>query len=362
VDKLPSGKTITIKINGEKKPFIEENAKKELPNENSEQVADTALSDFPHPKPESYHESAASQEPIEESFDWILPETTDNEINEYQFVKQTTHKKKTSKGKSTTASISAIRKKNGVLKSVILSIVFAVLIGTSFGVIMLKLVVIDHSKKTAIETIAPVTKTVTKSVTPKTSTEKLTLQPFAAFVVQGGVYSTKEAANEISDQVKSKSAPAEIMEIDGKNFLFLGASGSLEQAKNLGSYYKESGIGDIWAKQIQVPEKTISDINKDEKLFLEASQSGFQILLNVTSNVIVNTSNANENISTISQTKSAIEKIEDKKLKNKKIIELKSELSSAMELVEGYQNSHDMNDMKKAQQHLLNYFSLYSTL
>jgi stage II sporulation protein B len=362
VDKLPSGKTITIKINGEKKPFIEENEKKELPNENSEKVADTALSDFPHPKQESYHESAASQEPLEESFDWILPETTENEINEYQFAKQTTNKKKTSKGKSTTASISAIRKKNGVLKSFIFSIVFAVLIGTSFGVIMLKLVVIDHSKKTTIETSAPVTKTVSKTATPKTSTEKITVQPFTAFFVQGGMFSTKEGANEISNQVKAKGVPAEIIEMDGKSFIFLGVSSTLEQAKSLGNYYKENGINEFYAKQIQVPEKTIADVNKDEKIFFEASQLGFQTLLNVTSNAIVNTSNTKEDISTISQTESALEKIEDKQIKNKKIIELKSELSSAMELVEGYQKSHDINDMKKAQQHLLNYFSLYSTL
>lgn len=358
MDKLPSGKTITIKINGEKKPFIEENAKKELPNENSKQVADKALSDFPHPKQVSYHESAASQEPIEESFDWILPETAENEINEYQFAKQTTHSKKTSKGKLTTASISAFRKKNGVLKSVIFSIVFAVLIGTSFGVIMLKLVVIDHSKKTAIETNAPVTKT----VAPVKSTEKITLQSFTAFVVQGGMFSTKEGANEISNQIKAKGAPAEIIEMDGKSFIFLGISGSLEQAKSLGNYYKENGINEFYAKQILVQEKTIADVNKDEKNFLEASQLGFQTLLNVTSDVIVSTSNTNEIKSTISQIESAIEKIEDKKLKNKKIIELKSELSSAMELVEGYQKSYDINDMKKAQQHLLNYFSLYSTL
>ncbi|HJV30801.1 MAG TPA: hypothetical protein VJ558_01315 [Bacillales bacterium] len=362
MDKLPSGKTITIKINGEKKPFIEENAKKELPNENSEQVTDTALSDFPHPKQESYHESAASQEPVEESFDWILPETTENEIKEYQFAKQTKHKKKTSKGKSTISSISAIRKKNGVLKSFIFSIVFAVLIGTSFGVIMLKLVVIDHSKKTAIETSAPVTKTVAKTVKPNTSTEKITLKPFTAFFIQGGMFSTKEGANEISNQVKAKGVPAEILEMDGKSFIFLGVSGTLEQAKSLGNYYKEIGIKEFYAKQIQVPEKTIADVNKDEKNFLEASQLGFQTLLNVTSDVIVNTSNTNEDITTILQTESTIEKIDDKQIKNKKIMELKSELTSAMGLVKGYQKSHDINDIKKAQQHLLNYFSIYSTL
>jgi stage II sporulation protein B len=365
VDKRSHGKTITVKINGEKRPFKEENAKQKVKStfiENElEHEFDGSLPNSPLTKQASYKESAASQELVDESFDWILPESAENEIDEYKYLTPKKDKNN-SKKKRMSSTISSVRGKSSVFKSFSISIIFAILIGTSFGFIMLKLVGIDQTKQKVLETSIPVNEAKEPENKTVNKTEKITLQPFTAYVVQGGVYSTKEGATEISNQVISKGASGGMIEMDGKNFLILGVADSIERAKGLGNFYKEKGIGEIWAKSFPVPEKTIVKINPDEKNFLENSQSVYQMLSGITSDVIINASIPNEVKNTISQAETILGKVEDKKVKNTKIKDLKKELVSAMELVKDYQNSNDQKNLIKAQQHLLNYFSLYYSL
>jgi stage II sporulation protein B len=361
VDKRSHGKTITVKINGEKRPFKEEHTQQEVKSTfiESELEFDGSLPNSPLTKQASYKESAASQELVDESFDWILPESAENEIDEYKYLMPKKDKMNSKKKRMAASTISSVRGKSSVFKSFSISIIFAILIGTSFGFIMLKLVGIDQTKQKVLETSVPVNEAKEPENKAVNKMEKITLQPFTAFVVQGGVYSTKEGATEISNQVISKGTSGGIIEMDGKNFLFLGVADSIERAKGLGNFYKEKGIGEIWAKSFPVPEKIISDINPDEKNFLENSQSVYQMLSGITSDLIINASIPNEVKSTLSQAETILGKVEDKKVKNTKIKDLKKELVSAMELVKDYQNPNDQKDLIKAQQHLLNYFSLY---
>jgi stage II sporulation protein B len=362
VDKLASNKTITIKINGENRSFQEEIANQDTFTKNTnrehEQIPVNSWTDSPQKKQESYKEAAASQELVEESFDWVLPEPSESEISEYKFVKPA-QSKKNAKRKLTMSSITSARKKNGIFKSVFFSILFAVLIGISFGILMLKLVVVDHSKEAVIETTAPVNKT---KAPIESAPVFVTLKAFNAFVVQGGVYSTKAAANGISNLAISKGAPSEIIENQGKNFLFLGLADSIDRAKNLGNFYKENGIADIWAKSFSVPEKKFTAVNQEEKNFLDMAPSLFQMLSEVTSNAIVNQTIPNESLNSITKTESDLISMESEKFKNAKIKNLKSEMLSAMGLVKNYQKTNDKKEIIKAQQHLLKYFSLYYSL
>jgi stage II sporulation protein B len=363
VDKLASNKTITIKINGENRSFQEEIVNQDTFTKNinfeHEQIPVNSWTDSPQKKQESFKEAAASQEIVEESFDWVLPEPSESEINEYKFAKPA-QSKKNAKKKLTMSSITSARKKNGIFKSLLFSILFAVLIGISFGILMLKLVVVDHSKEAAIETSAQVNKI--KSPVTSSSQIDVTLKAYTAFVVQGGVYSTKAAANGISNLAISKGAPSEIIETEGKNFLFLGLADSIDRAKNLGDFYKQNGVADIWAKSFPVPEKTFTAVNQDEKNFLDMAQSLFQMLSEVTSNAIVNQTIPNESLNSITKTESDLIGMESGKFKNTKIKNLKSELVSAMSQVKNYQKSNDKQEIIKAQQHLLKYFSLYYSL
>ena len=98
-----------------------------------------------------YFETAAAKDPIDdESFDWIIPESAEQDIQEYKIVGS--HNQKKSKKPVTFSTFS--KKRNGSLvKSILVTILFAVLIGTSFGVLMLKLVNNDSSKPAVIEPV-----------------------------------------------------------------------------------------------------------------------------------------------------------------------------------------------------------------
>jgi stage II sporulation protein B len=361
VDKLTSGKTITIKINGEKRPYMVKPAKQEVSPSISDTDLDQVQPESPLRKQVVFEETAASEEIVDESFDWILPEPSESEISEYTFANPT-QTKKNSKRKVTTSSLATMKKKGGMLKSILLTTIFAVLIGISFGIVMLKLVVTDHSKQAVVETNLPVKETDVPINNKDSSHVTVTLKPLDAYVVQGGVFSTKEAAIGTSKLAAEKGAPGEIIELNNKNYLFLGMADTIEMAKSLASLYKGNGIADIWAKPFPVPKKTITDVTKEEKAFFDLAPSVFQMLSEVTSNAMVNATIPNESIKTISQTESVMKKIESNKMNHPKIKELKSELVLAMEQVTKYQKTNDKKELINAQQHLLNYFSLYQSL
>ena len=86
VDKHKNGRTITIKLNGTEKlsePQVNDHEDGTL----------IEKSDFNNSTLENtYIETAVSEERAEESFEWILPEITDNELLEYKIVKPETKK------------------------------------------------------------------------------------------------------------------------------------------------------------------------------------------------------------------------------------------------------------------------------
>lgn len=72
VDKREKGQTITIKINGKDRPF------KEGHSEDAETNRKTGNNiRLDKDKYAVRNETAAAEEPLEESFDWILPELSD---------------------------------------------------------------------------------------------------------------------------------------------------------------------------------------------------------------------------------------------------------------------------------------------
>ncbi|MDP4106636.1 MAG: hypothetical protein Q8935_17020, partial [Bacillota bacterium] len=124
MNKLNSGNPITIKINGEKRPYVEEPSKEETQsNLNEDLPIEHDTSKLEH---EVIEETAAAQE-AEESFDWILPqqETIQNDSSLYQAV---TSKQHTG---IRLPALSKVEKKNiSAIKSMALSVVFAILLGT----------------------------------------------------------------------------------------------------------------------------------------------------------------------------------------------------------------------------------------
>lgn len=305
-------------------------------------------------------ETAAAKESIDESFDWIIPESSDNELEEFKIVSNQ-NSVKSSKKKVTSFSPISKKRNGSVLRSIIVTIVFAVLIGTSFGVIMLKFFVMDNNKPAVTQPVVEDkggAKDTTK--TPASSTAA-SLGAQTAFVVQGGAFSSETAAKEGVAQVKSTGTPAQTLAIDGKDYVFLGVADSLEAAKQLGTHYKANGVEDVFAKQIEIGEKKVSEINESEKSFLEASVSVFQQLSTVTASAISTNSISDETIKAVSRLGDQINK-DSSKLSNEKVKNLNLDLTKAVEKVKAFQQSKETKTLIEAQQHLLNFLTVYYSL
>lgn len=349
MDKSNRDHTIKVKINGENQSFQEETVKKE-----KDSFSKTIKISPELIEKESMLETAAAQESADESFDWIIPESSDQEIVEYKIASSGNTKKtgKTGKQKTINFTTFSANRNGGMLKSILLTVVFAVLIGTSFGVLMLKLVVTENSKPAVTEPAAVGNGTDKEEDKPAGGSSSVVLGAQTLYVLQGGAFTTKDAAKQGADVAKGKGAPAVTLGISEKEHLFLGVADSLESAKQLGAHYKADGFEDPFAKQISVEEKTVSDINESEKAFLESSMTIFQELAKATSAGIVSSKISDETINAIS------DQLSDKGFKNEKVKTLQSELSDAAEAAKKKNNK----SLVEAQQHLLNFLTIYYSL
>ncbi len=355
MDKPNKGNTIKIKLNRENPPIQEVPPKKEV-EANNDPIPKVIKINSNLSETDVFIETAAAQESVDESFDWIIPESSENDIEEFKIVPSKSSKK-TALPKITTFS-SNTKKKNGrPLGTIIISAVFAILIGTTIGVVMLKLVITTPTDKT-VTTIPTVVTEKPDSTEPKTNEGKNTtgaISQLTAYVIQGGVFSSEAGAKETSSSLASKGVPSQAVEMDGKFYLFLGVADSIEAAKSLGAQYKENGIEDVFAKPLLIDEKKFTNVTDKEKTFLEAVPTIYQTLSIVTSSALMTQSIPNDANKILAE----VEEQFKSSVKNEKVKGLKSELVSANEKVKAYQESKNKKNLTDAQQHLLNFMTLY---
>jgi stage II sporulation protein B len=357
VDKPNRGNTIKIRLNGEAQTFSDEPIKKE--QESSKDSFTKVISINEDSEQDGFLETAAAKESIDESFDWIIPESSDNDIKEYKVV-SSLNPKKGGKKKPVSFSTFSTKRNGGVFKSILVTAVFAILIGTSFGVLMLKLVISENSKPAVTEPAVEDEESDKGSEATGGKSSSIVLGAQTAFIVQGGAFSSKDAASEAANEAKGKGAPAQTLTMNEKEFMFLGVADSIETAKQMESHYEANGFDDVLPKQIPIAEKTVSDINEGEKGFLEAALAMYQQLSKVTSNAIVNGSISSEASKEVTSLSDQLNQSSD--LKNEKVKNLNAELSSALEKVEAFQEKKKENSLIEAQQHLLNFLSIYYSL
>lgn len=92
MDKPNRGNTIKIKLNGETQAFSDEPIKKEQES-SKDSFTKVITMDEDSDGQDGFLETAAAKESIDESFDWIIPESSDNDIKEYKVVSSLNPKK-----------------------------------------------------------------------------------------------------------------------------------------------------------------------------------------------------------------------------------------------------------------------------
>ena len=214
VDKSNQENGFTIKINGQEKSFKEHS----------------------DPIEEGRTEAAAVESP-DESFDWVLP----NEI-----IPAPNPKKK---GK---IHPYPQPRRPWKLKTPFILAIVAIVVGTSLGFLAIRTI-------TAEQTVTPPVEVEEEkpAVVPpaEQTSEGATVQ---TFLVQGGVFSTEEAAKEVQATLHEKKLPAEVFKMENEYYLFLGVAESLAATKELALEYKTNDVDVFW-KEIHYKTKVKED-------------------------------------------------------------------------------------------------------
>ncbi|MCM3765446.1 SPOR domain-containing protein [Neobacillus niacini] len=360
MDKPKNGHTITIKLNGDNKKFKEERQNSE-PEPIIEPIPRVIKIDPVLSESDTKEETAAAQESVDESFDWIIPESSEDDMEAYKIVPPKSPKKSSNKI-ITSFSFKNKKKPNWPITQIISTVVFAVLIGTTIGVFMYKLVFTESTINPASLPAVVEEEQDDKKGEPGSKDSKAVtaaVPELSTYMIQGGVFSSEEGASETLNEVKESGIPAQIIQMDGKHYLFFGVADSIETAKSIGTQYKGNGVDDAFAKPLLIKEKQISELSESEKSFIETIPTIYQTLSNATSGAITSKSISEETTKALMGIEA---QLKANGLKNDNVKKLNAELTSANDKVKAYQKSKNKKDLSEAQQHLLNFLSVYYSM
>ncbi|ALC89794.1 hypothetical protein AM500_08415 [Bacillus sp. FJAT-18017] len=341
----PKNNTITIKINGDSRPYKEDNKRQE-----TVRVPETKEMVTP-----AQPEQAAALEAGEESFEWILPEFEPAETPKEYIIKEATESASIypKAVKPSKSSKPAFQFNTLNLKPIIVPVIFAILIGVTLGAGMLKLLISGDGVEEAITPTNAVTPADREKPVSAGKTAAATLQPITTFAVQEGIYTNKDSATSVKEELVSKGIPAAVFDKDGQAMMLVGVAASIEDAKEVGAALKAKGI-EIYAKEVAFPEKDAGKLAEQDAAFLKKVPALYEGLSNAAAANITggSTGEAAKNA------QSELQKIDESKLKNGAIKSMYGELTGAATLLAG---TLDEAGSIKAQQHLLDFLALYQS-
>lgn len=256
MDKLDRNNTITIKINANEKAYKDE-LTKEIPNNQVKEEQVEQTQEFQS----AIKETASSKEVEEESFNWVIPERIKQEpANNHEV--QFSHE---SLNESSIFTVPSKNKKNRKLSSLpqlIVSIVVAIAIGGGFSFIVLKTITAKVDSVSSVQegNVLPVT----GDGISEQPNAAIIPEPFPVSVVQGGLFSNKEAAEKQRDIFRDNNMPAEVLSLQGKYYVVLFASDTVDNAKKISSSYKNKGLDAFWKElNINIKSKQLSEGEAD---------------------------------------------------------------------------------------------------
>lgn len=291
---------------------------------------------------------------MEEDFEWVLPEINNEEVPEFQKVNYVPSVRKTPFAKSFR------RKLSPNIASLIISIFLAVGVGLLLGLLLWKMVIQQEgeslvvNKSNVVDTPTTQTEDVKK---PLNSPFIAGIPALTAAVIQADVFSTREKANQRVDELESQGFAATIVETDELHYIFIGIADNINTAKTWESNLKEAGMI-VYAKELPVSTKEVQFASKEEADQAIAEGALFPLLAGEAIGGIM-TGKVNETVlADIGKVFDAGN--ETSRSEEGVAFELHSQLFSAYEgLKELQTNIGDKALLKKVQQHLLDYLSVY---
>jgi stage II sporulation protein B len=227
-----------------------------------------------------------------------------------------------------------------------------VLCGTSLGYIVLKTITADEQTVTS-----PVQPTIPAGNSTNEASSTLNGE-LTVYFVQGGVFSTEDSAKLVQQQIAEKGVPAEIFQVDGQFYLFLGVAGSLEESKQLAVFLKTYGVDVYWKEMAVKP----ASAEADEKKMKTISNltSIYESLVKSSSGLLVGKT-ASETNETKTKEIEAI-KAEAKEAADTNITTTANDLAASAELLRQYESSGEQAQLLLAQQKLLVFLQDYQKI
>ena len=319
-------KGVKIKINGEEKIFFGENKR-----EGAEEIPE-----------------AASEEQSDDSFEWILPE--DSVENKVVLV-PTPPKKKMPKligfGTSTVK-----RPNKRTVKTFVIAVFCAILFGSVLGLIAVNTITkekaADSPAETAITTAAPVEdKKNSGAAIEEKGTELKT------FLVQGGIFSSEDAAKQIQEKIIEKQVPAEVFKMEDSYYLFLGSAENLISSKELALFLKTYDVEVFW-KEIDLK---ASGISTEEEKILDTMKGVYSSLSEISAAEL----RGKETKSNTETLKKDMDKLKAEKLSSE-LSKMNSHLTAAAKLINDYDASKEEEQLLEAQGKLLKFLKGFQSL
>lgn len=314
---------IKIKINGEERPF-------------SERVA---ISNWQTAKRES---AAAEEAADEESFEWVLPDVNSREVPEYEKINYAAPKKKSFPSQWK-------RPFNRNKASLLVSVILAIPVGLILGLLMLKMAIHTEEKPAAQQALAE--SPIQTEQKEGGSVGAVTRPEFTSAVLQGGAYSTEEAAKKESLDWQSKGFATVMLDLDGMKYLIIGAAGDIGTAKQWKEKLGNEGL-DVMAKELVLGEKAYKTGSKTESQLAEGLGKSFNLLSKeVASGAVTGKVDGNS----LAEIKGSLDKEKTEKWEDASLQHDYNALWTSYECLQRFQQSGDKKELAKAQQSLLTF-------
>ncbi|MCH1626579.1 SPOR domain-containing protein [Ferdinandcohnia quinoae] len=247
------------------------------------------------------------------------------------------------------------------LKQIVMTTILAVFIGVGFG-IMILMVVKDTNQKPVNTTTSSVSaneksKPEDKSDAKAGKTSAFQLEPLSIGVIQGGRFSTADAADVIVNELKAAGYAAIEIEQDGFFYVLIGAGLVKEDLAGLKSKYTDPDTG-YFAKEFVINGGSYKTVPVADSNLISHSIEVFQELLSISSQAF-NTGAISEEQS--KQLEGLDGKLKSIKLEgvNEKLSNFVNSLSNSQEYLHTYKKSDNDKALWQSQQSLLDAYKNY---
>lgn len=312
---------ITIKINGEEKPF----------------------NDFDYEWKNVEKEIAASEEIKDDEIDWYIPTVNKKggkKKNVYAFPKKNGWNHRSKRNVSRSFPLSAI-----------LMSIFAIATGCLIAFFMWNILVNnDISNKN--EPSVPASASPTNN-----GNEIVTLKRLPTYIVQAGVFTKEESAKAHKNSLEEKKLPAGILKTSEDFRVFIGLAPNQEMAKKVQEKYKKIEE-ETYAREIIFPEREIKGISKTEKEFLESALSYYETLLVINNDLqLLGKSSKSEEL------KETLKKLKELEgINNKTDESIHKHLVQSGESFQKFIVENSQEDLLNGQKSLIRFVEEYSSL